>query len=71
MFKQSQKFRIIVSGVSFYATKKTIANGVGDHFSFNNALIKALDELERLSVDGTCGICATYNGFSIQLNKSI
>ncbi len=73
-FKQSQRFRVIVDAVSFYATAKQIRNGVGDFTKCNAATQKALDALEfTRSGSGVADQCAvglagTWEGLQVQLN---
>ena len=75
-FKQSQKFRICIGSVSFYATAKQIRNGVGDFGTCNAATQKALDALEfTRSGKGSADMCAvglagTWEGLQVQLNIS-
>lgn len=72
-FKQTQKFRVIVSKASFYATAKQIRNGVGDFAQCNAATQKALDALEfqRSGNDilaCSVGIAGIWEGLAVQLN---
>ena len=73
-FKQSQRFRVCIGSVSFYATAKQIRNGVGDFSTCNAATQKALDALEfTRSGKGTADQCAvglagTWEGLQVQLN---
>ena len=73
-FKQSQKFRVIVDAVCFYATAKQIRFGVGDFTKCNAATQKALDALEYIrSGEGAADQCAsglsgTWEGMQVQLN---
>lgn len=73
-FKQSQRFRVCIGAVSFYATAKEIRNGVGDFSTCNAATQKALDALEfTRSSEGVADQCAvglagTWEGLSVQLN---
>jgi hypothetical protein len=73
-FKQTQRFRVIVGEVSFYATAKQIRAGVGDFMKCNAATQKALDALEfTRSGTGAAGQCAvglagTWEGMPVQLN---
>lgn len=73
-FEQNQKFRVIISDVSFYATATEIRRGVGDTSKPNNAIRKCLDALE-LQRSGTgiadqCvrGLGGTWEGFNVQLD---
>ena len=73
-FKQSQRFRVCIGSVSFYATAKQIRNGVGDFTKCNAATQKALDALEfTRSGSGVADQCAvglagTWEGLQVQLN---
>lgn len=71
-FKQTQRFRINVGQVSFYATAKQIRNGVGDFTACNAATQKALDSLEFMRSDNgaACGIGGTWEGLSVQLTAA-
>lgn len=73
-FKQTQRFRVNVGVVSFYATAKQIRKGVGDFTKCNAATQKALDSLEYIrSGTGaadqcTSGLAGTWEGLQVQLN---
>lgn len=72
-FKPTQKFRVIVGNVSFYATAKQIRFGVGDFTQCNAAVQKALDSLEYTRSCGgvmsaTVGQAGTWEGMNVQLN---
>lgn len=72
-FKQTQRFRICIGAVSFYATAKQIRNGVGDFTKCNAATQKALDSLEYTRSCGgvlssTVGQSGTWEGMNVQLN---
>ena len=73
-FKPSQKFRICIGAVSFYATAKQIRAGVGDFTKCNAATQKALDALEYTrsgaGVADQCsvGLAGTWEGMQVQLN---
>ena len=75
-FKQSQKFRVCVGDVSFYATAKQIRNGVGDFTKCNAATQKALDALEftrsgkGLADQCAVGLAGTWEGLNVQLNMA-
>lgn len=45
-YKQGERFRVIVEGVSFFTTAKQIRQGVGDSISVNSAVQKCLASLE-------------------------
>ena len=72
-FKASQKFRVIIGPVSFYATAKQIRHGVGDLGQCNAAVQKALDSLEFTRscggvLSGAVGQSGTWEGLQVQLN---
>ena len=73
-FEQSQKFRVIISDVSFYTTATEIRRGVGDTAKPNEAIRKCLDALEfQRSGSGVADQCATglngiWEGFNVQLD---
>ena len=73
-FKQAQRFRVIVEAACFYATAKQIRAGVGDFYTCNAAIQKALDALEYTrsgeGVADQCsvGLAGRWEGFNIQLN---
>ena len=73
-FKQNQRFRVIVGSACFYATAKTIRNGVGDFTVCNAATQKALDALEYTrsgtGVAEQCavGIAGTWSDLAVQLD---
>ena len=71
-FKQSQRFRIINGSACFYATAKEIRGGLGDFGKFNAATQKALCALEFSQGDSVpaSGICGTWEGLQIQINKA-
>jgi hypothetical protein len=72
-FKQTQKFRVIVSSACFYVTAKQIRNGIGDFTKCNAAVQKCLDSLEFARSQGGIMECATgqsgtWEGLQVQLN---
>jgi hypothetical protein len=74
-FKQTQKFRVIVGQACFYATAKQIRNGVGDLYTCNAAVQKALDALEGYrmgtGIESSCtGHAGTWEGIQVQLNMA-
>ena len=75
-FKQTQKFRLCIGTVSFYATAKQIRNGVGDFSACNAAVQKSLDALEfirsgtGIADQSTVGICGTWENIAVQINVS-
>ena len=72
LFKQSQKFRIINGSACFYATAKQIRSGLGDFQKFNDAVQKALCALEFSQGDRVppSGLCGTWEGLDIQIDKA-
>lgn len=60
-FKNSQKIRVVVSGVIIF----TKANEITD-----NALQKALEEIDRIrsAGDPAVGLCGTWFGKSVQVD---
>ena len=70
-FKQTQRFRIINGSACFYATAKEIRNGIGDLAQFNAAVQKALCALEfsKSERSAVSGLCGTWEGLQIQINK--
>ena len=75
-FEQNQKFRVIISDVSFYTTATEIRRGVGDTAKPNEAIRKCLDALEfQRSGSGVadqcaCGIAGTWEDLAVQLTMS-
>jgi hypothetical protein len=69
-FKQAQKFRVIVKGVSVYVTAKQIRWGFGDQISTNAAVYAAFTRLQEMkSVENaTLGLGATFAGIDIQID---
>ena len=72
-FETSQKFRIIVGGISFYTTAGDIRRGVGDTAKPNEAFRKCLNalELQRSGNDaGSCavGLSGSWEGFNVQVD---
>lgn len=73
-FKQNQRFRVIVDSACFYATARQIRAGVGDLYTCNAAVQKALDSLEYtrsgegLAEQCAVGIAGTWEGLNVQLN---
>jgi hypothetical protein len=70
-YKQSQKFRVIVKGVSVYTTAKQIRWQFGDQLSTNAAVAASLRELERMnaSMKGAVGLCGTWCDMSVQIDE--
>jgi len=66
-FDPTQRFRIIIGIVCFYATAQEIRDGVGDFTMCNNGIRSALEALEQ-SEDADVGITGTWNSVAIQLD---
>ena len=72
--KQSQKMRIIISGIGVYTTAKHIRWGLFGFTNQNAAAQKALDALEfTRSGDGfadkcATGLCGTWEGLQVQID---
>ena len=68
-FKQTQKFRVIVNGVSVYTTAKQIRWQFGDQISTNAAVTYALTTLEALNdTENTIGLSTRHNGVEVQIS---
>lgn len=69
-FKQSQKFRVIVSGVSVYVTAKQIKWGIGDQISTNRAVYEAFAHLKTMKCkeNATVGLCGNFVGIAVQID---
>lgn len=73
-FNQTQKFRIIISNISFYSTAGDIRRGVGDTAKPNAAIQKCLDALEfqrsgsGVADQSASGLSGTWEGFNVQLD---
>ena len=72
--KQSQKLRIIISGVAIYTTVKQIRYGLFGFTSQNAAAQKALDALEfqrngsGAADHATIGLAGTWEGLQVQVD---
>jgi hypothetical protein len=68
-FKQSQKFRVIVSGVSVYVTAKQIKWGIGDQIGTNRAVYEAFAHLKSMNSkeNSTLGLCGNFVGIPVQI----
>ena len=72
--KQSQKIRIIISGVGFYATVKDIRNSMFCFTNQNAAAQKAVCALEHIrngkgfAEPFTTGLGGTWEGLQVQLD---
>ena len=73
-FKQSQKIRVIVSGVGFYTTVKEVRNSMFCFTTQNAAVQKAVCALEGIrngqsrEDKNTTGIGGTWEGLQVQLD---
>ena len=68
-FKQSQKFRVIINGVSVYTTAKQIRDQFGDMISINDAVKNALKNLQLFNdVDGSIGVRTRINDVDVQID---
>lgn len=69
-FKQGQKLRVIVNGVSVYTTAKQIRMQFGDFTAINNAVTGAMNYLEDLRQDEPemAGLCGRWDGVDVQIN---
>ena len=68
-FKKSQGFRVIINGISFFTTKGSIVDGVGDFTKVNESVKSAITELERIrKSDPAVGLAGTWCGFDVQLS---
>ena len=72
--KQSQKVRIIVSGVAIYTTVKQLRFGLFGFANQNLGANQALDALESMrnskgsAADSTVGLAGTWSQLQIQLD---
>lgn len=73
MFKPTQKFRLIINGVSVYTTARAIRNGIGDLYASNAAAQKALLVLENMQADKLppCGLAGVWEGLQVQIDKAV
>ena len=68
-FKENQRFRVIVNGISFYTTAYAIRTGVGDFTKVNEAIRNAIGALEFLRAsDPAVGLSGTWQGYNVQLS---
>lgn len=68
-FKKTQRFRVIVNGISFYTTAGAIRDGVGDFTKVNEAIKEAIGALERTRVsDPAVGLTGAWFGYAVQLS---
>ena len=74
LLKQSQKVRIIVSGVAIYTTVKQIRYGLFGFVNQNLAATQALEALDSMrnrkgsAADSTVGISGTWSQLQVQLD---
>lgn len=66
-FKQAQKFRVIVSGVSVYTTAKQIRWGFGDQIKTNAAVYGAFCQLQDAAPSAN-GLCCRINDVDVQID---
>lgn len=69
--KQTQKLRLIVSGVSFYTTVKQVQRGVGDLYSVNAAAQKCLLVLQDMRDNNSIppiGLAGHWEGLNVQID---
>lgn len=68
-FKATQRFRVIINGISFYTTAGAIRDGVGDFTKVNEAVNEAMKALERTRVnDPAVGLTGAWFGYAVQLS---
>lgn len=73
-FKQSQKIRVIISGVGFYTTVKEIRNSMFCFGTQNAAVQKAICALEGMrsgigaADKSAIGLCGTWEGLQVQVD---
>lgn len=64
-----KRVRVITNRVDFITTAGAIRKGIGMSTTFNDAMFKMLDDLDRMYSDSSVrGLVQTANGFSIQLS---
>ena len=73
-FSTDQKFRVIISDISFFTNASNIRRGIGDTAKPNAAVQKCLDALEFIrsgtGVAEQCarGLSGKWEGFNVQLD---
>lgn len=68
-FKQTQRFRLIINGISLYTTTAVIQSGLGDSTTVNEAARESIRALERIrATDEAVGLCGSWYGYSIQVS---
>jgi hypothetical protein len=69
-FNKTQRFRVIVNGISFYTDADQIRNGVGDFTKLNQTVREALVALEDIikTTGPAYGLTFDRHGYSIQLS---
>jgi hypothetical protein len=65
-FKQAQKFRVIVGGISVYVTAKQIRWGFGDQLATNAAVYFAFNKLQDVAPH--LGFCTRVGALDIQID---
>ncbi len=72
--KQSQKMRIIISGVAIYTTMKQLRSCMFGFTQQNHAAFEAIAALEKIRAGkgfadaGTTGLGGTFQGLQVQLD---
>ena len=72
-FPKSTKVRVVTQGVHFFASVWEIRNGVGDDYTTNASIQKALCTLERMKeskgVEGAAsGLAGIWEGRNVQID---
>lgn len=70
-YKQGQRFRVIVKGVSVYTDARTIRWQFGDQVRTNDAVQSALTSLERMNngIKSAVGLCGRWNDMEVQIDE--
>ena len=66
--KQSQKLRIIMSGVAVYTTAKQVRGCLFGFTNQNVAAQLALNALEFVQPDHAVGLAGTWEGLQVQID---
>jgi len=71
-FRKGQYFRVVIDGIHFFTTAAQIRRGVGDEYTTNSSIQKALDILEvNRSTYGTetsTGLAGRWDDHMVQLD---
>ena len=76
-FKPTQKFRVIINGVSVFTTARTIRMGIGDLYASNAAAQKALVCFEATrdgkgAAEQACsGLAGRWEDMSVQIDLTV